>query len=195
MNRRKTSKGLNTDQVKALDNGWHHAKRIGLPLNTFITFRPFDDTLDDDAICELFARLRNKLGVYARQRDFKPTFVWSVEANPDGTGTHLHVLVHIPRRHRDHFERTCLGWMTGAHEVDVRPAHQNTVITSDGLRHNAVSYLAKQMTPQAWYRRGLRRQPGGPILGKRGGVSANLNWKAQQAWREAAGAVQLADVA
>jgi hypothetical protein len=34
------------------------------------------------------------------------------------------------------------------------------------------------MTPQAWWRRGLIRVAGGKILGKRGGVSANLTSKA-----------------
>lgn len=185
MNCRKKTKGLNTDQVKALNSGWHHARTIGLPLNTFVSFRPIDDTLEDKAFCDLFARLRNKLGVYARSRGFTPTFVWSIEANPDGSGLHLHVLIHVPKRHREHFERVCHGWLPGAHEVDVRPAHQNTLV-SDGIRYNAVSYISKQMTPQAWYMRGLRRQPGGPVLGKRGGVSANLTWKAQQTWRRLA---------
>jgi hypothetical protein len=39
------------------------------------------------------------------------------------------------------------------------------------------------MTPQAWFKRGLIRKPGGVILGKRGGVSANLTWKAVAAWK------------
>jgi hypothetical protein len=34
------------------------------------------------------------------------------------------------------------------------------------------------MTPQAWWRRGLIRVAGGKILGKRGGISANLTSKA-----------------
>jgi hypothetical protein len=186
MNRRKITRGLNTDQVKALNSGWHHARRLGMPLNTFVTFRPLEDAHDTLAICLLFATLRNKLGCYARQRGFQPAFVWSIEANRDGGGLHLHVLIHIPKDHYRHFEATCLGWMPGAHEVDVRPAHQGTVITSDGKRHSAVSYVSKQMTPQAWYGRGLRRQPGGPVLGKRGGVSLTLDWKAQRAWANAA---------
>jgi hypothetical protein len=41
------------------------------------------------------------------------------------------------------------------------------------------------MTTQAWYKRGLIRKPGGAIIGKRGGVSANLTWKAIAAWKHA----------
>jgi hypothetical protein len=30
------------------------------------------------------------------------------------------------------------------------------------------------MTTQAWYKRGLNRKAGGPILGKRGGITRNI---------------------
>jgi hypothetical protein len=39
---------------------------------------------------------------------------------------------------------------------------------------SAIGYIAKQMTPQAWYKRGLNRKAGGAILGKRGGVTRNI---------------------
>jgi hypothetical protein len=58
--------------------------------------------------------------------------------------------------------------------VDVRPAHQRVAISNTGIRHSAIGYLMKQMTPQAWYKRGLTRQKGGSILGKRGGVTRNI---------------------
>ena len=47
---------------------------------------------------------------------------------------------------------------------------------------SAIGYIAKQMTPQAWYRRGLIRKAGGPILGKRGGVTRNIGGKAIDAY-------------
>jgi hypothetical protein len=43
----------------------------------------------------------------------------------------------------------------------------------------AVGYILKQMSPQACWKRGLTRQKGGPILGKRGGVSRNIDRRAQ----------------
>jgi hypothetical protein len=42
------------------------------------------------------------------------------------------------------------------------------------------------MTPQAWYKRGLIRKAGGSVLGKRGGVSANLTARAIEAWKREA---------
>jgi hypothetical protein len=135
--------------------------------------------------CRAFASFRNKLGVYARHRRFPPTYAWSREINPDGTGEHMHVLMHVPSKHRPHFDDLVVGWYSGPGEVDVTTANQRTRITHNGKRFSAIGYITKQMTPQAWYKRGLVRKAGGPILGKRGGVTKNLDWRAQAAFRSA----------
>jgi hypothetical protein len=184
-NVRRLSKGLNTDQVKELNYAWQHAVRLGRPLNAFITIRPIEiDSKSFAERCRLLANVRNKLGVYARLRGFEPMFIWSREANPDGTGEHLHVLMHIPRKHRIEFENTVFDWLPGAAEVDVGQSHHRTWIDGNGRRHSAVGYISKQMTPQAWYGRGLIRKAGGPILGKRGGTTKNLDRRARAAFRE-----------
>ena len=98
-NVRRLTKGLNTDQVKDLNHAWHHAARIGRALNAFVTIRPIDiDDMLPVERCRLFTRIRNKLAVYARQHGFDAIFIWSRNANLDGTGEHLHVLMHIGRR-------------------------------------------------------------------------------------------------
>ena len=74
---------------------------------------------------------------------------------------------------------------TGRGEIDVRVAHQMTNFTADGRRKNAISYITKQMTPQAWYRRNLIRRRGGPILGKRAGCTTNIGFKARALWQAA----------
>jgi len=91
--------------------------------------------------------------------------------------------MHVPVPHRRHFEDLVVGWYPGPGEVDVAPAHQRTRISWNGKRLSAIGYIAKQMTPQAWYRRGLIRKPGGPIVGKRGGVTTNIGWRAQAEFR------------
>jgi hypothetical protein len=184
-NRRQTTKGLDKDQVQDLSDAWHHARKIGLPLNVMVTIRPTDiDNLDSDARCRLWETIRNKLGVYARLKGFPFTAVWTRESNPDGTGEHIHILMHVPNRHRAHFDDTVHGWYPGPAETDVRPAHQRIRFTHNNRRMSAIGYLTKQMTSQAWYRRGLIRKPGGPILGRRGGSTQNLAWKAREAhWR------------
>jgi hypothetical protein len=182
--RRRETKGLNTDQVKELNRAWHHAARIGRPLNALISVRPIEiDAMMPAERCRAFAAFRNKLGIYARHRRFPPTYAWFREINPDGTGEHMHVLMHVPPKHRSHFDDLVVGWHPGPGEVDVITANQRTRFTHNGKRLSAIGYISKQMTPQAWYKRGLVRKAGGPILGKRGGVTKNLDWRAQAAFR------------
>jgi hypothetical protein len=184
--RRRTTKGLDTGQVKELNNAWHHAAMIGRPLNVMVTVRPLDvDEISPAERCRLFSRVRNKLGVFARGKRLAVSFVWSRESNSDSTGEHMHGLMHMPSSHRARFDDLVVGWLPGPGETDVITAHQKTRFTWDGKRLTALNYIAKQMTPQAWYKRGLLRQAGGPITGKRCGVTRDLNWKARAAFWEA----------
>jgi hypothetical protein len=90
---------------------WSHAWRIGSPLNQLVTFRPMDvDQLSGSQRCDLFAKLRNELGGYARSQAFPATFVRSREVARDGVGEHMQVLIHVPDRLHRHFEATVLGW-------------------------------------------------------------------------------------
>jgi hypothetical protein len=179
VNFRRETSGLNPKQIKELNNGWLHARRIGLPLNVLVSCRPSNsDDLASVDRCKLFRQVRNKLGVYARLRRFRPTFVWTREIHCDGTVEHLHVLIHVPQRLFGDFQQTLIRWFPEQGEIDVRRADYRTTFTSTGKRKSAIGYISKQMTPQAWWRRGLIRVAGGKILGKRGGVSANLTSKA-----------------
>jgi hypothetical protein len=181
MNRRRTTKGLSTKQVKEIHGAWHYAAYIRRPLNALISFRPFDPDgrLTPEDHCRIYGRFRNKLGVYARQKGFDLTYVWTRESNLDGTGEHLHVLMHVPRRHWQQFRDQVIGWHPGPAEIDVTPADQRTRITDHNKRLSAVGYILKQMDSRAWFKRGLIRKKGGPVFGKRGGVSRNINWRAQ----------------
>ena len=83
MNCRKPTNGLNTEQVKGLSEAWHHARRIGRPLNALATFRPLDiNGMSEKTRCELFAGLRNKIGVYARQHRFPATLRGPAKSTP-----------------------------------------------------------------------------------------------------------------
>ena len=176
--RRRETRGLNTNQVKDLNSAWHHAARIGRPLNALVSIRPMNiDSMSPAERCQLFATVRNKLGVYARSQRVPVTFAWSREANLDGAGEHM------PARHRPHFDGLVIGWYPGPGEVDITTANQLTRLTWSGKRLSAIGYITKQMTPQAWYKRGLIRKTGGPVLGKRGGVTTNLDWRARDAFR------------
>ena len=167
-------------EVKELDQAWRFAPFIRRPLNAMVTIRPIDiDEMSPTERCELFKKVRNKLGVFARGRHLPVTFGWSRENNPDGTGEHMHVLIHMPARHRKKFDELVTGWFPGPGEADITTATQKVRFTWDGKRLTAIGYLAKQMTPQAWYRRGLIRKKGGPIVGKRSGVTRDINWQSR----------------
>jgi hypothetical protein len=99
---------------------------------------------------------------------------WTRECNPDGSGEHFHVLMHVPPRYYRDIEEKAIGWHPEPGAADVRRAHQNVLLSENGNRMSAIGYIAKQMTPQAWWRRGLNRKAGGAILGKRGGVTRNI---------------------
>jgi hypothetical protein len=186
-------------------SAWHHAAKTGQPLNRLVTFRPIGiDRMEGVDRCRLFDRLRKQLDQYARQHGFPLAIAWSRESAEDGAGEHLHCLMHVPPRWQKHFSDTVWRWLperaATEHEVeymtsvDVRPANQRTLITEAGKRHSAIGYLVKQMSPQAggrmegvgddarWVRH-MHRVKGGPVLGKRAGVSRSLGKKAVDAWK------------
>jgi hypothetical protein len=173
MHRRQYTKGLDTKQVDELTKGWQHAARIGHPLNVFVTIRPFEE-YDPAKMCKVAAGIRNKLGVYARQHGFAFVAAWTRECNPDGSGEHFHLLMHVPPRHFADLVEKVIGWHPEPGAADIRRAHQTVLLSGNGNRMSAIGYIAKQMTPQAWWRRGLNRKAGGAILGKRGGVTRNI---------------------
>jgi hypothetical protein len=90
--------------------------------------------------------------------------------------------MYVPPKHYADLEEKLIGWFPEPGAADVQPANQRVFVTVTGKRMSAIGYLAKQMTPQAWYKRGLIRKAGGPILGKRGGVTRNLGAKAIDAY-------------
>jgi hypothetical protein len=173
MYRRRYTNGLDTKRVKELTHGWQHAARIGRQLNVMITIRPFDDQ-EPATHCKVAAAIRNKLGVYARQHGFPFVAAWSRECNEDGSGEHLHILMHVPPKYSADLSATVIRWFPEPGAADVQRAHQVVTLTATGKRMSAIGYIAKQMTPQAWYKRGLIRKRGGPVLGKRGGVTRNI---------------------
>jgi hypothetical protein len=80
LHRHKQTKGLTTNQIKELNAAWMHAARLKLPLNLLLSFRPADiDATPEPERCRIFAAIRNKLGVHARQHSFPPVFIWTRE--------------------------------------------------------------------------------------------------------------------
>lgn len=164
MNRRKQTKGLSSKQLTTMGDANHRAKTRGTPLNQFATFRPSPDrNLDAAGYAETFALIRNKLGGELRRRGVEPVFAWTIEANEDGSGAHMHVLVHVPQKHKEAVRKVMYGWLPEATGVDVRDVYSN----------DAINYICKQLDHHAAWARGMRYKPG-LYAGKRCGVSKSL---------------------
>lgn len=164
MNWRKQSKGLSSKQLKQLDEANHRAKARRTPLNTFVTFRPDPDrNLDGAGLAKMFAAIRNKVGVELRRRGIEPAFVWTIEANEEGSGVHMHMLIHVPAQSKEAVEKVIYRWLPEAKGVDVRDVYDQ----------RAMNYVCKQLDHRAAWVRGLRYKPA-PYAGKRCGVSKSL---------------------
>lgn len=175
MNNRKERKPLSRQEVNDILDGWHRARTIGLPLNAFITVRPDDiDGMTSEAACLEWARIRNLYGEYARRHGFRAAMLWTREIAPDNTGEHIHLLCHVPKRLLASFLALVSGWRSLPGEIDARKADYRQYRARDGKWHSVAHYIVKQMTPQACWRRSLRRQKGGTVFGKRWGCSGIL---------------------
>lgn len=175
MNRRRKSSALSRADVNAIIDVWHHARTIGLPLNMLVTAKPAASRAMSAAnLCNLFDRIKNLHGSFARRHNFEPANLWTREIRQDGQGEHMHMLCNVPKPLQTRFQGLALCWMADAGECDVRPATYRQVLARDGRWHSMGLYIVKQMTPQAVFARPIRRMRGGTVEGKRWGCSRNL---------------------
>ncbi|MCZ8187951.1 MAG: hypothetical protein O9308_16375 [Beijerinckiaceae bacterium] len=175
MRTRKPSKALTHIDVPFLFDAWHRACHMGRPLNVFITVRPDGvDELTIDQRCRIFLRIKKNYTEFARRHGFPPTFLWTREISKTGTGEHLHLLCHAPSPRVARLIGCAVTWLPGTREIDARRASQAIRRTSRGKLRSAITYILKQMTPQANFRRHYSRRPGGTIHGDRCGASQNL---------------------
>ncbi len=85
MNKRKPKPSLSRWEVNAIQDAWHRARTIGLPLNLLITVMPEDtDQLTVTQRCKVYERIRNLCGQYARRRGFPFAWIWVREIETDG---------------------------------------------------------------------------------------------------------------
>ena len=178
--RRKVTRSLTLPQVKDLQSGWLHANTIGLPINRFVTFRPSDiNEQNPEQRIQTWTMWRNKLAQFARDHGFDFTCLWTRESQRHtALNEHLHVLMHVPPHLHRRFDKVVRAWCNGSDEIDVRPCTYQTRQNGKGGHKNVLTYVTKN-SPQAG--RFLQRtiQLGGPIFGKRYGLSRNLTARAR----------------
>lgn len=125
-----------------------------LPLNVFLSVKPENsDTMPVEERCQLFDRIKNLYGEFARRHQIKIAYLWVRETLADGTREHLHMLCHVPKRHQERFFALAVEWMPLPGEMDVRPATQVVHRMGGSKQGSALGYLIKNMTSQAAYKR------------------------------------------
>ena len=169
-----------------------HAKRIGKPLNLFISIKPHAmDAMPGEERPRYWKSLISAIGQPLRNVGLSLTHLWSRESCRhwnDGRGEHLHLLIHVPNRSlRRKIEAYLRHRFKGIGELDIRTASMAAKRTSNGRYHNVVLYVLKNMSPNTAHGTNLSYTPGGPILGKRCGCSRDIQPKAVEQWRMAHG--------
>lgn len=193
MNQRKPSKALTPSQARDLIEAAHFASKIGKPLNTGVSIHPNCLLHPPVDVGHWVSGLLNHLRIWCTRQGFGYSCIW-VRENYEGAGReHLHLVLHVPPVERALLQATLEEWLPGSPNlVRVKPAEFGTDRYGRHV-NKAVTYVLKQMTPQARYalHHRVRRESEckvtgakvAPVLGKRCGTSANIDAKARESAR------------
>jgi hypothetical protein len=178
--RRRITRQLTLPQVRDLKSAWHHALSIGRPVNRLITIRPHDiNDQNPEQRIETWSSWRNKLAQFARDNSFEFTCLWTRESKRNtAQDEHLHVLMHVPQPLQKRFDKVVEAWCDGTDEIDVRVCSYQIRRNQKGGEKSVLTYIAKN-SPQAGRYLNHTIQLGGPIFGKRYGLSSNLTARAR----------------
>ncbi|MFK4561890.1 hypothetical protein ABIF94_002489 [Bradyrhizobium ottawaense] len=178
---RKVTRSLSLSQYRDAERAWYHAVKLDLPLNRFISIKPASaniDPLDPDQRVKLWQRYLNKLSEFVSYHQFPLAYLWTRESKRNtGHDEHLHVLMHVPQHLTRRFNKVVRGWSDDANEIDVRASSYYSKRNSRGAPENVLTYITKNC-PEASRNLGRTTKLGGPIFGKRAGMSTNLTAKA-----------------
>jgi len=190
----RVSDDLTTAQAGGLIAAMAFAERIGLPLSRFTTVHWESAGVGDEV--RATGRFLKTLGEAARRRGYPFAYFWTRENGP-GKGGHLHLLWHGPADWPD-LER-CLRKAMKAAGVTRRVARvRRTYSVGRSLRAAMVdnpAFLTNLAAVQGYIIKGAseaarmtlkleRAGAGGRVIGKRCGVSENLQPAARRAWEE-----------
>jgi hypothetical protein len=175
MNSRKTSNCLSLFDLKSIIAADAEATRKGLPLNVLITCHP-RETLNmtlDERLTE-FKRVRNCYCQFGRRHGFGRAWLYTREIALKTSAEHMHLLCHAPRRLCDRLITNASTWGREPNACHAREACTKDYRSRKNYRFSDLLYIAKQMSPQAAYRRPYHRIGPGKIIGARWGASRNI---------------------
>jgi len=177
MNQRKEHGPLRPQQCKALNHAWTQALQDRFPLNAMLSIRP--DNRPPLEHAKLVDRNWNRLAVWSRRHTPNKAFHAILVRETKG-GEHFHVLMHVSGNANLTRLRYALARWFPNGEAHVTRAHHGIGFTPSGKISSALGYITKERTPQAAWGAGRllwQFRPGGPVLGKRYRISANLRAK------------------
>jgi hypothetical protein len=173
-----------------------HARRIGLPLNRFLTIH-FDKAGVADPVAAI-GRLTKLMGDWLRCNNTELTAVWVREAG-EGKGEHVHMLLGIDpakvgqftRKHRAWMARIGCRWEKGVFLSRIVGGSHRAAFNEDTecLYLQAVTatldYCLKGADSQARQLFKIKRdEPGGELVGKRCGTTENIGRAARLRWEQ-----------
>jgi hypothetical protein len=178
VNRRKEHGRLEPRQCRALEHAWHQAAKDGYPLNALVSIRPEGNRTPLEQ-AKLVGKNWNRLGVWSRRHTPNKSFHAILVRETKG-GEHFHVLMHVSGKANLTRLRYALAQWFPNGEAHVTRAHHGIAFTPSGKIRSALGYITKERKPQAAWGAGRllwQFRPGGPVLGKRYRISANLRAK------------------
>ena len=189
---------LSAADCRSLKQACTHAREIGYPLNTLVTFAPYPGSLPSPAArSKDLNRLRTYLSKWIGRHHGKPLVALHVwHSDVTGRNAHVHVFMHCPSRLRDELNRA-LTAIHPAGVIDVREGGDIRKLHPSGFWGSTLDYLMRFKSQQAWwaesyvddhgrrhsrtYRQsyvdenGRRRGVKSPITGKRWGCTRNIS--------------------
>lgn len=185
MGRKAVTRVIADPVVEAMLDGARHAGVIKAPLNTFVTIRPANiDEMPPQERSAFWQSELNRIQAFIRHYGGVPTYIWARESRPgDGGAEHLHVLMHLPRPLMETFRASLQRRYRDPGEVDVRPASELATRAPNGKLLSAVTYLTKALSPQARRKANQPYRKSGPVVGKRAGMTRNIDIAAVAAHR------------
>lgn len=192
------SHALTMAQIANLRAAERHAEKIGLPFTRMISIHWQAAGVPLAGMAKATGRFTDLLTKALARHGSGTAWLWThenVPGNGHDKGGHCHLLAHVPADLVSRLTALQRGWLrriTGQ-PYRARVIHSKPIGGRLGLEAGnpdlhavnleaALAYVLKGASPEAASQFGLERlEPGGRVIGKRGGTSQNIGAKARKA--------------
>jgi hypothetical protein len=179
---------LSAVDCRNLKNACTHARELGRPLNTLVTFAPYPGSKPTPAARAVdLNRLLSHIRAWTKRKLRKRLVaLWVWHSDVTGRNPHVHVFMHCSPRLREELHHALVA-MYPAGVIDVREGGDIRRLHHSGLYGSTLDYLCRFKNQQAWWgdrktyrastrdEKGRRRGIKSPIVGKRWGCTRNIS--------------------